>query len=124
MREIKLHIGGKERTFHFGLGFHEEALVGEGVSNIMEISSTRLMYYSMVYALKREGKDVDFTLYDVFDWMDDAEDFTEITTRFQIGFMKSMASKLETKEKAVIDKVVSELEKKLKPQKKAAKTSK
>lgn len=31
----------------------------------------KMMYYSLVYSYKRIGKELDFTMYDVNDWIDD-----------------------------------------------------
>jgi len=63
--------------FHFGIGFLNELLDGTGLkieelgAQPDEILMPKIMYYSRVYANKREGKDIDFTLIDIFDLIDD-----------------------------------------------------
>ncbi len=78
--KITLHIGGKDREFHFGLGF-----LGELVDSFempVELIGTKLslnpikytpiiMYCSAVYALNRKGEKVEFTQYDFIDWIEE-----------------------------------------------------
>ena len=64
------------KEFHLGIGFLNELLDGTGMK-LNDLASQddavllpKLMYYSLVYSYKRKGKEIDFTMYDVFDWID------------------------------------------------------
>ena len=74
----KIELLGKE--FHFGIGFLNELIDGTGLK-IDELGKQdnivlmpKLMFYSMLYSYKRNGKEIDFTPYDVDDMIDENKD--------------------------------------------------
>ena len=66
-----------EKDFHFGIGFLNELIDGTGIpfEELMHKSEVELtpksIYYSLMYSYKRNQKEVDFTMYDVNDWIDE-----------------------------------------------------
>lgn len=79
-KTAKIKIGGKERTFHFGMGFL--GLFIENTDTTMETLETdisknpfkvlpELMYYSLSYGYIRKDLEVKFNKYDVSDWIDE-----------------------------------------------------
>lgn len=109
MKKITLNIGGKEREFHFGIGFiglfleSAELTINE-LSKIDENPfkyNPILMYCSSVYALQRKSEIVDYNLYDVNDWIDESDGTAVI--QFKEAFMKSLTKDvpeiIETSEK-------------------------
>ena len=65
------------RDFHFGIGCLNELLDGTGLK-LDELGSQSdaflvpiAAYYAMLYACLRQGKDVDFSMYDVNDMIDE-----------------------------------------------------
>jgi hypothetical protein len=63
--------------FHFGLGFLNELLSGTGL-RLDELGGQddiilmpKIMYYSRLYAAKRSGIEIDFTIDDIFDLIDE-----------------------------------------------------
>lgn len=110
---MKFEFGGKEREFHFGLGFIDLALSEEKASDVLQISTLRLMYYSMRFAIERKGENPDFSLYDVYDWADEASNLGDLTKSFQVEFLKSMATRLENEgDKKKVMEAISKMEKK------------
>jgi len=76
----KIRLGGKDRTFHFGMGFL--GLFIENTTTTMESLEEdmsknpfkvlpELMYYSLVYGFVRNDIKPDFSKYDVSDWIDE-----------------------------------------------------
>lgn len=63
--------------FHFGIGFLNELLDGTGLkldelsTQPDEVLMPKIIFYSRLYACKRVGKAVDFTLYDIYDLIED-----------------------------------------------------
>lgn len=80
MNYIEFEIGGKTRGFKLGLGFLGELLrhyntdmVGLGhlmVNNPFSVTPA-ILYYSHKQDCLRSGKPVDFTLYNVDDWVEE-----------------------------------------------------
>lgn len=80
MNSITINIGGKDRDFHFGLGFLGE-LVDSFEMSVADLGakttlnphkySPIIMYCSAVYALNRKGEKADFIQYDFIDWIDE-----------------------------------------------------
>jgi hypothetical protein len=73
MNKVKL----LDKEFHFGIGFLNELLDGTGLQ-LEELSSQndavlvpKMMYYSLAYSYKRNGQEIDFTMFDVNDWIDE-----------------------------------------------------
>lgn len=82
-----------DKEFHFGIGFLNELLDGTGL-RLEELGSQedavllpKLMYYSLVYSYKRSSKEIDFTMYDIFDWIDSS---STIGNDFMKAFNDSM----------------------------------
>lgn len=81
MNYIKLNIGGEERGAKLGLGFIRFFSESENtdVATIFEstegpnalIFIPKAIYYSLAYNCQRKGETADFTIDDVFDWIDE-----------------------------------------------------
>lgn len=83
--------------FHFGIGFLNELLNGTGLkleelgAQTDEVLMPKIMYYSRLYAYKREGKEVDFTMYDINDLIDENGGIGgKFWFDFKIAFNESM----------------------------------
>lgn len=83
--------------YHLGLGFLNELLNGTGktlsdfagVDNIVLVP--QLMYYSRLYAAKRNGDPTDFTQEDIFDYIDENGGVTgQLFRDFFEAYMKAM----------------------------------
>ncbi len=66
-----------DKEFHFGIGFLNELLDGTGLK-LEELGSQadavlipKMVYYSLAYSYKRKAQEIDFTIYDVNDWIDE-----------------------------------------------------
>jgi len=74
---IKNKVTLLDREFHFGIGFLNEFIDGSGISFeelLMQPLVTfipKAMFYSMSYALKRQGLENDFSMNDIFDLIDE-----------------------------------------------------
>jgi len=75
MNKTKIEILGI--CYYLGLGFLNEVVTGTG-KQLNELSAEsdellmpKLIYYSRLYACKRLGLNTDFTLDDVFEYIDD-----------------------------------------------------
>lgn len=96
MKKITLNIGGKDREFHFGIGFMGLFLESSGlkITELTKIDENPfkydpiLIYSSAVFALQRKGEKADFSLYDVIDWIDES-DGTAVK-EFKNAFIESM----------------------------------
>jgi len=83
--------------FHFGIGFLNELLEGTGLkldelgTQTDEVLMPKIMYYSRLYAYKREGKEIDFTKIDIFDLIDENGGIGgKFWFDFKIAFNESM----------------------------------
>lgn len=83
--------------FHFGIGFLNELLNGTGLkleelgAQTDEVLMPKIMYYSRLYAYKREDKEIDFTMYDINDLIDDNGGIGgKFWFDFKIAFNESM----------------------------------
>lgn len=63
--------------FHFGIGFLSELIDGTGLK-LEELGTQddiilmpKIMFYSHKYALKRQGSEIDFTIENLHDFIDD-----------------------------------------------------
>jgi hypothetical protein len=103
-KSAKINLGGKERTFYFGLGF-----LGMFIENTESTLETleddikknpfkvlpELMYYSLKYGYLRNEIEPDFNKYDVSDWIDDLGGVeSKAVTDFMDGLGASMTSGL------------------------------
>lgn len=66
-----------DKEFHFGIGFLNELLDGTGL-RLDELGTQndavlipKMIYYSLAYSYKRSSKEIDFTMYDINDWIDE-----------------------------------------------------
>lgn len=109
-KEAKILLGGKERTFHFGMGFL--GMFIENTDTTMETLEIdiaknpfkvlpQLMYYSMAYNFMRNELAPDFNRFDVADWIDEDGGIEAPSVKLFIDLLgKSMNPKLP-KEKTV-----------------------
>lgn len=110
--KVSINIGGKKRTCRLGLGFMEASLEAEQPDNndITQVSTVRLLYHSLVYAVNRNEKEPDFDLYDIFDWVDEIGLHSPEIKKFQIAFFESLKVHMPDAEtKKLIDDVKKEL---------------
>lgn len=113
MKSITLNIGGQDRVFHFGLGFLGN-LLEETNTNMVDFDEKRLanpfkwvplmMFHSCAYGYIREGKEVDFTLQNMINWIDETD--VETLQKFNEGFVNSLVKNVpvDTSKKKVTKK--------------------
>ena len=79
-KQAKINLGGKERTFYFGLGFLGLFIEKTGVSmdslqDFMKKNPFKaipqMMFYSLAYGYVRQDLEPDFNIYVVTEWIDD-----------------------------------------------------
>ncbi len=82
MNYLKLNLGGKERGAKLGLLFLENLQKAEN-KNIQELFEElenparlpfvvpKFIYYSLITNCQMNGNDVDFTMVDVYDWIEE-----------------------------------------------------
>lgn len=123
MNKIELSIGGKNYTAKLGLGFIQRVKESEGLDEhnpITNVPTIKLMYHAIAFAAERNGE-VFMSFFDFLDILDEleAQPYADLNTVFQIAFFKSLNVKTVDKDsKKMIDGIISDLEKKMKPQKK------
>lgn len=86
-----------DKEFHFGIGFLNELLDGTGL-RLDELSTQadavlipKMMYFSLAYSYKKKGMVIDFTMYDVNDWIDENGGIGgDFWNNFQKAFNDSM----------------------------------
>ena len=111
MNKVTLKLNNRDITFWFGLGFLGELIENRGLSveDIFEKLQSNpfkivpiMMYESALYGYTREGKEIDFTLIELTDWLS-AEGIGQnntITEAYLIAFSNSMSKNVpETKAK-------------------------
>jgi hypothetical protein len=113
MNKITLNLGGKDREFHFGIGFIGLFLEKSGIQ-MAEIDTKikenpfklipEMMYYSTLFADKRNNKEVDYDAYDMAEWIDEADgingkEVIEFTTAFFQSLVKDVPTQPEVKKK-------------------------
>jgi len=98
--------------FHFGIGFLNELLNGTGLKleelgvQTDEVLMPKIMYYSRLYAHKREGKEIDFTMYDINDLIDDNGGIGgKFWFDFKIAFNESMFKDVPVEDKKKVKAV-------------------
>ena len=104
-----------DKEFHFGIGFLNELLDGTGMKledlaiQADAILVPKLMYYSLLYSHNRNQKEIDFTMYDINDLIDENGGVGgKFWNEFKIAFNNSMYK----------DVPVQEVKKKVIPKKK------
>lgn len=92
--------------FHFGIGFLNELLNGTGLkleelgAQTDEVLMPKIMYYSRLYAYKREDKEIDFTMYDINDLIDENGGIGgKFWFDFKIAFNESMFKDVPVEDK-------------------------
>jgi len=110
MKKINLFIGGKYRDFYFGLGFLGR-LLDETNTDMSDFDRLRvanpfkwlplMMFHSCSYGYVREGKEPDFVLQDVINWIDETDVSTlqSFNTAFVNSLIKDVPTQPETKKK-------------------------
>lgn len=113
MNKITLKLGGKDREFHFGIGFIGLFLEKSGIQ-MAEIDQRikenpfklipEMMYYSTLFADQRAGNEVDYDAYSVAEWIDDGggingKEVIEFTTAFFQSLVKDVPAQTEVKKK-------------------------
>lgn len=97
MKKTNLFIGGQYRDFYFGLGFLGR-LLDETNTDMSDLDRLRtanpfkwlplMMFHSCAYGYIREGKEHDFVLQDVINWIDEVD--VEILKQFNTAFIASL----------------------------------
>jgi len=105
----KINLGGKERTFWFGLGFMGRLIKGtnstwetirEDIAKDPILMIPEMMYHSMYYAYEREGKEIDFTKFDIIDWIDQGGvEAAKAIELFSLAYRESEESGLPVEDK-------------------------
>jgi len=110
MKKINLFIGGKYRDFYFGLGFLGR-LLDETNTDMSDFDRLRvanpfkwlplMMFHSCSYGYVREGKEPDFVLQDVINWIDETDVSTlqSFNTAFINSLIKDVPTQPEVKKK-------------------------
>ena len=112
MKSIILNIGGKDRTFYFGLGFLGNFLEKTGIQ-MTEIDAKikenpfkwipEIMYHSLAFGYIRKNEFPDFDAYDVAEWVDEVGiDNTVISEFFEalkVSLTKDVPEQKEVKKK-------------------------
>ena len=103
-KQAKISLGGKERTFYFGLGFLGLFIekTGIGMDGLEDFMSTnpfkaipQMMFYSLAYGYIRQDLEPDFNVYIVGEWIDeDGGADGPAVKEFLERFNESMTSKL------------------------------
>ena len=114
MNAIKLTINKRELDFTFGLGFLGELLeaLDMDIENVVVSINKNpfkiipaLMFHSASYAKKRKGQKVDFTLYDLTDWIEEDggignNNVVDFCNAFNESLMSGVPQEQETTDKA------------------------
>lgn len=96
---IKLNIGGKERGLKFGIGFLQQFTEQENMSitdmlvkfeTDSFLTVPKMIYHSLSYNDKLAGNSIDYTVNDVYDWVDDLGIQSETVTRYCETFLESI----------------------------------
>jgi len=116
MKSIVLNIGGKDRTFYFGLGFLGNLLEKENIG-FQDIDTKikenpfkwipLIMFYSLAFGFTRKNENPDFDAFDVSEWVDEIGADNSIVNDFFIAFRQSLVkdvpeSKTDSKKKITI----------------------
>lgn len=123
MAEIKINIGGKERIASIGLAMTERAVKFEQPKdfNVLQIAPIRRLYHALVTECELNGETPDFTLKDVYGWVEDLGSESNLLNEFEIAHLRFMGTYLKNDE---LLEAVDEIEGKLKPQAKPPKPTK
>lgn len=99
MKFIKVEIGGQERTVRFGLKVIGDCIKHQGndpgafmtslAQNPFE-SIPLIFYYGLKWDVERDGKAADFSLSDVYDWLEEEGLQSEKVDEVVRCFMRSL----------------------------------
>ncbi|AQW91331.1 hypothetical protein [Elizabethkingia anophelis] len=105
MNKVVLNLGGKEREGNLGLGFlaRIEDKEGLNITDLLESFQKKplsalptLMFHSLAYGEERVGNKVEFTKYNVIDWIDEDGGLNSPeTVKFSDAFAKSITYKTD-----------------------------
>lgn len=107
-RYIKLNIGGKERGLKFGIGFLQQFTEQENMTLTdlfvkFETDSfftvPKMIYHSLTCNDKIAGNTIDYTINDVYDWVDDLGMKSDEITLYCTTFIESIKVHMPTPEK-------------------------
>ena len=99
---MKLKVNGKDLEFSFGLGFLGELLeeTGKSMDEVLVAIDKNpykfiptAMFVSTKFAYERQGKTIDFTKFDFFDWLEadgGLTDKNESAIKFMNAFSQSL----------------------------------
>jgi hypothetical protein len=109
MANTKIEISGIK--YYLGLGFLNELIESTG-KKLNEIGQEdevtllpKLMYYARLYADKREGRTPNYTLDDIFDYIDEnGGRFGEVSIAFHKAYIEAMTEgvPVDDKKKATV----------------------
>jgi hypothetical protein len=108
---IKNKITLLDIDFHFGLGFLSTLIEGTGLA-ITDLGSQddtvlipKLMFYARKYACDREGKEISFSMHDIYDLIDENGGFGgEFWNSFTKAFSDSMYKGVPVEDKKKVTK--------------------
>ena len=108
----KVILLGKE--FRLGIGFlnrlidgteKDLAAIWDEIIKNPAVIIPQMIYYSLVYSYERQGKELDFTIHDVYDWIDENGGINgKFSNDYQSAFVQSMNQDVpvdESKKKVV-----------------------
>jgi hypothetical protein len=88
------------KEFRLGIGFVNKLIDGTGKdwNSILKEFGTnavviipQMMYYSLAFSYERKENELDFTIYDVYDWLDENDGVNgEFSVSFQNAFVQSI----------------------------------
>lgn len=96
---LKLNIGGKERVLKVGIGFLQQYTEQENVTfaELVEkfnsdtfFTIPKMIYHSLSLNDKLAGNAIDYTINDVFDWIDDIGLQSEQIAQYCTSFADSI----------------------------------
>lgn len=114
---LELTINEKVYGAKLGLRFIENVSKGEGIAdgNILSVVVPRLIFYALEYGAYRAGKELDLTLDEVYDFVDDNGLLSEQVLKFQKALLDSMLVNIESPDaKKILQDASKEIEGKLK----------
>ena len=103
-KQAKITLGGKERTFYFGLGFLGLFIEKTGVKlDSLEVYTeanpfkaiSEMMFYSLAYGYIKQDLEPDFNIYTVSEWIDeDGGADGQAVKEFYAKFKEAMVANL------------------------------
>ena len=115
MNYIEIEVGGELRGFRFGLGVIGDLMnhfqmdfigLGEMMqANNMFSLAPALLYFGHYHAVRKEGKKVEFTIYDCEEWVENASKgiLNDDIQSVAVVFLQSMSAHIEKMSKEADD---------------------